>query len=578
MNKKLSALLGLSVLSLQLAMPVVSATQNQQNNSEAVTHTTSSTTSLDNSLLESSTETTLPEEVTTPSETPGSYSDISDETMDSSEEITQPSSDTTPDSSTEESNSNEEKIPSLDWTQFDQLNEQIIALLADENYVKDDAYHTLQTEVNSTFYQELLAHSNTVTQERINDYLSFLQTLMNNLSVNTYSTTAALSGWQVENGQKVYYDASGQKVTGLVEIEGEKYYFSKEGYLQIGWVLDNGSWYYFSPEGKMQTGWLLTNGKWYHLDGTGKMNTGWLNKNGTWYYLHHLTGEMLTGWLNLGGTWYFLQPITGEMKTGWVNTLGTWYYFARSGAMLKNWQYVNGSWYYLHPKNGNMLTNWRLIGNKWYYLNPSGNMAVGWLKLGATWYYLNPNGDMKIGWLTLGGNKFYLQNSGAMVTGNVYVNNIYYHFNPSGYFVDEVWKSPSGGIQPNLAGRKNLRIDVSLSKQRVYIYEGNTMIYFMVCSTGLPGMDTPKGQFRIEAEKGPVFGGALGGARYYRSFLGHGVYLFHSATIDGAGNYIVSEGRKMGQKASHGCIRLPVPDAIWFYNQIPYGTPVSIHD
>ena len=36
------------------------------------------------------------------------------------------------------------------------------------------------------------------------------------------------------------------------------------------------------------------------------------------------------------------------------------------------------------------------------------------------------------------------------------------------------------------------------------------------------------------------------------------------------------EGNKLGQPASHGCVRLTVADAEWFYNQIPEGTPVTI--
>lgn len=140
-----------------------------------------------------------------------------------------------------------------------------------------------------------------------------------------------------------------------------------------------------------------------------------------------------------------------------------------------------------------------------------------------------------------------------------------------------MWKIATGGVQPNLSGRKNLRIEVSIANQRVYIYDGSSLIYTMWCSTGLPGSPTPLGNFRIEAERGLSFGGAFGGARYWRSFKGHGVYLFHSVPIDGRGNYIISEAEKLGQRASHGCIRLSVPDAIWFYNQTPYNTPVRVY-
>ena len=43
-----------------------------------------------------------------------------------------------------------------------------------------------------------------------------------------------------------------------------------------------------------------------------------------------------------------------------------------------------------------------------------------------------------------------------------------------------------------------------------------------------------------------------------------------------SGEYMEEEGNKLGQPASHGCVRLTVADAEWFYNQIPEGTPVTI--
>ena len=36
------------------------------------------------------------------------------------------------------------------------------------------------------------------------------------------------------------------------------------------------------------------------------------------------------------------------------------------------------------------------------------------------------------------------------------------------------------------------------------------------------------------------------------------------------------EAAKLGQKASHGCIRLSLEDSIWFYENVTQGTPVLI--
>jgi lipoprotein-anchoring transpeptidase ErfK/SrfK len=46
--------------------------------------------------------------------------------------------------------------------------------------------------------------------------------------------------------------------------------------------------------------------------------------------------------------------------------------------------------------------------------------------------------------------------------------------------------------------------------------------------------------------------------------------------MDKNGNVIESEAMKLGQKASHGCVRLAIPDAKWIYDNIRYNTKVEI--
>jgi len=65
------------------------------------------------------------------------------------------------------------------------------------------------------------------------------------------------------------------------------------------------------------------------------------------------------------------------------------------------------------------------------------------------------------------------------------------------------------------------------------------------------------------------------GADYWVQFSGS--YLFHSVpTGEAFGDYLPEEGAKLGQPASHGCVRLTVADAQWFYDQVPDGTLVTI--
>ena len=143
------------------------------------------------------------------------------------------------------------------------------------------------------------------------------------------------------------------------------------------------------------------------------------------------------------------------------------------------------------------------------------------------------------------------------------------------------WLKPTGGAYPLIGLNDPIWIKVSKEKQRVYIMKGSEIIYNMVCSTGLdtsPDTSTPEGTFYIQKEKGTSFYNFAEkeGAEYWVSWKNHGEFLFHSVATDKNGNVIQSEAMKLGHKASHGCIRLAVPDAKWIYNNIKYSTKVEI--
>ena len=120
---------------------------------------------------------------------------------------------------------------------------------------------------------------------------------------------------------------------------------------------------------------------------------------------------------------------------------------------------------------------------------------------------------------------------------------------------------------------------VNLSQQKVYIYEDNVLVKTFACSSGLDEnyYYTPKGLYRI-GERGDSFLSPKYGQGAYHWVRFNNNYLFHSVPFDANRNIIEEEAAKLGQKASHGCIRLSLDDALWFYNNIPKGTPVLIKD
>ena len=130
----------------------------------------------------------------------------------------------------------------------------------------------------------------------------------------------------------------------------------------------------------------------------------------------------------------------------------------------------------------------------------------------------------------------------------------------------------------NHMNSNNYKIEVSIIEQKVLIYEDNKLIKSMICSTGIKNKDTPEGFFYTNGKGEYFFNSKYSqGAFYWVNFLNN-IYLFHSVPVDIENNIITSESLKLGEKASHGCIRLSLEDSKWLYDTIPsYNTLVYIH-
>lgn len=137
---------------------------------------------------------------------------------------------------------------------------------------------------------------------------------------------------------------------------------------------------------------------------------------------------------------------------------------------------------------------------------------------------------------------------------------------------------------PDLLSLRDLWVRVSIKGNRVYIMDGNKPVYTMLASCGVyhnGKSSTPTGTYAVEAERGAnFFNQSLKvGARTYVSWHGHGTYLFHSVPTDENNKIIKSEAQKLGKtQASHGCVRLSIPDSKWLYEKLPTGTKVVIKD
>ena len=94
-------------------------------------------------------------------------------------------------------------------------------------------------------------------------------------------------GWALNDaGQYLYYKNS-KVLTGMQIIDGVKYFFNTDGSLKTGWVMDGGNWRYYSGNNAI-IGWLDISGKSYYFSSEGLMiSDKWIQIEDNWYYFYY---------------------------------------------------------------------------------------------------------------------------------------------------------------------------------------------------------------------------------------------------------------------------------------------------
>ncbi len=113
-------------------------------------------------------------------------------------------------------------------------------------------------------------------------------------------------------------------------------------------------------------------------------------------------------------------------------------------------------------------------------------------------------------------------------------------------------------------------LQVDLSSQRLYAWEGNTPVYAVIVSTGKPSTPTVRGVFAIQSMhrtarmRGPGYDvpDVPWTMYFHRGYAIHGAYWHHS----------------FGTPVSHGCVNVAVDHAEWFFNWSSIGTPVVVQE
>ncbi|GAB4488118.1 MAG: hypothetical protein Fur0016_04710 [Anaerolineales bacterium] len=119
------------------------------------------------------------------------------------------------------------------------------------------------------------------------------------------------------------------------------------------------------------------------------------------------------------------------------------------------------------------------------------------------------------------------------------------------------------------AGGGERWIDVDLSQQMLYAYEGNTLVNSFVVSTGTWQYPTVTGQYRIYIKYRYK---DMSGPGYYLKNVPYTMFFYKGYAIHGTYWH-----NNFGTPMSHGCVNLTIADAEWVYNFASVGTLVNVH-
>lgn len=129
-----------------------------------------------------------------------------------------------------------------------------------------------------------------------------------------------------------------------------------------------------------------------------------------------------------------------------------------------------------------------------------------------------------------------------------------------------------------------VHVKVSLSKQNVYVMEGDRCLMAVACSVGLPDKPTPRGSFTIylkeEQKRSGSYGFSVQGNNVVPTTAGHasGRYVGYPMGFwcEFAPGYGFHQGFVHPYPRTHGCIRLKGEAAPKFFALMRIGTPVNI--
>ncbi len=384
------------------------------------------------------------------------------------------------------------------------------------------------------------------------------------------------------------------KITDISDGNSYKYYFRRDGKAYTSGLLEfvhtDGKTYffYFQEDGKAFNSGLKKAKNHHYADAAGNMKN--VSDGESYLYFFQKNGQAFTSglmaWTNDKGTTYYYyfqkngQAYTKGYKTAkkiykanadcTVNKISAdksyAYYFrtsgkAYTGGFLK-FVHTNGKTYnFYFNADGKAYTNGSLVVSKRYSADAKGTFT----KI--------PNEDMnKYGY------SFNSKGQGTMIQGWSKISDTWCWFDES-TGVRKFASNPMHTAWNYIADRSSgtsYFVVVDTTNCLTFTFKGSannwTPYFLWKCCPGKPSTPTVKGTYSITG-RGYRFSGQEYTCYYYTQFYGN--YLFHSVLYN-RGTFNIRSGT-LGKQLSHGCVRLAIENAKWFYDNLPNGSKVYIY-
>ncbi|BCX12460.1 MAG: hypothetical protein KatS3mg067_1398 [Thermosynechococcus sp.] len=126
-----------------------------------------------------------------------------------------------------------------------------------------------------------------------------------------------------------------------------------------------------------------------------------------------------------------------------------------------------------------------------------------------------------------------------------------------------------------------LRLEISLSRRQLTLYQGHTPLRRYPVAVGRPGWETPIGQFQVRqmirnpAWKNPFTGVVIAGG-HPQNPLGRRWIGFWSDGTDWIGLHGTPNPDSIGHAVSHGCVRMYNRDIEELFEKVQLGVPVIV--